>query len=37
MKREIYERQKKMACEFFERAGIVLTPEEKERIEVADF
>lgn len=37
MKREIYERQKKMACGFFERTGIVLTPEEKERIEVADF
>lgn len=37
MKREIYERQKMEACKFFERAGIVLTPEEKERIEVADF
>lgn len=37
MKREIYERQKAEACKLFERAGIVLTREEKERIEVADF
>lgn len=37
MKREIYERQKKEAWNYFERAGIVVTPEEKERIEVADF
>lgn len=37
MKREVYERQRAEACKFFERAGIVLTPEEKERIEVADF
>lgn len=37
MKAEIYERQRKAAVNFFEKAHIVLTAEEKKRIEVADF
>ena len=37
MKREIYQRQVARALEYYERAGIVLTEEEKARIEVVDF
>ncbi len=37
MKRETYERQVRAALAMYEKAGIVLTPEEKQRIEVADF
>ncbi|ACK41992.1 MULTISPECIES: D-lyxose/D-mannose family sugar isomerase [Dictyoglomus] len=37
MKRSEYERAKKRAIEFLERAHIVITDEEKNRIEVADF
>jgi len=35
--RSQYENARKRALEYFEKAGIVLTEEEKERIEVADF
>ena len=37
MKREVYERQVARALEYYGRAGIVLTEEEKARIEVVDF
>lgn len=37
MKREVYENQIKKALEYYEKAGIVLTNEEKARIEVVDF
>lgn len=37
MKREVYERQVKKAIEYYEKAGIVLSEEEKKNIEVADF
>lgn len=37
MKREAYEKQVKSALEFYSKAGIVLTEDEKNRIEVADF
>ncbi|PMQ01110.1 MAG: D-lyxose/D-mannose family sugar isomerase [Dictyoglomus sp. NZ13-RE01] len=37
MKRSEYERAKNRAIEYFQRAGIVITEEEKEKIEVADF
>jgi D-lyxose ketol-isomerase len=37
MKREVYERQVARALDFYARAGIVLTEEEKARIEVVDF
>ena len=37
MKRSDYERMRQMALEYYDRAHIVLTDEEKERIEVADF
>ncbi|MEN2984535.1 MAG: D-lyxose/D-mannose family sugar isomerase [Dictyoglomaceae bacterium] len=37
MKRSEYERARKKALEYFEKAHIVLTEEEKNRIEVADF
>ena len=37
MKREIYDRQVKAALEMYEKAGIVLSPEEKQNIEVVDF
>jgi len=37
MKRSEYRMWQKKACEFFERAHIVLTEKEKENIEVADF
>lgn len=36
MKREICEEQKRKALKLYEKAGIVLTDEEKQRIEVAD-
>ena len=36
MKREVYERQVKKALEYYERAGIVLSEEEKNNIEVVD-
>jgi D-lyxose ketol-isomerase len=36
MKREVYEKQVKAALEYYEKAGIVLSDSEKERIEVAD-
>ena len=36
MKRETYERCAKRALEYYEKAGIVLNDEEKERIEVVD-
>jgi D-lyxose ketol-isomerase len=37
MKREIYDRQVRAALEMYEKAGIVLSPEEKQNIEVVDF
>lgn len=37
MKRSEYEKARKRALEYFEKAHIVLTEEEKKRIEVADF
>lgn len=37
MKRSEYEKARKRALEYFEKAHIVLTEEEKNRIEVADF
>ena len=37
MKRETYDQRVKLALAYYEKAGIVLTDEEKERIEVADF
>ncbi len=37
MKREIYEKQVKSALEMYEKAGIVLNNEEKQKIEVVDF
>ncbi len=37
MKRSTYENQVKKALEFYEKAGIVLTEDEKKHIEVADF
>ena len=37
MKRSTYQKQVKAALALYERAGIVLSPEEKERIEVVDF
>ena len=37
MKRKEYENQVKKALEFYDKAGIVLTDEEKSRIEVVDF
>lgn len=35
--REQYEKARKITLEYFEKAGIVLTEDEKSRIEVADF
>ena len=37
MKRSDYERMRQVALEYYDRAHIVLTDDEKERIEVADF
>ncbi|MBQ7794013.1 MAG: D-lyxose/D-mannose family sugar isomerase [Clostridia bacterium] len=37
MKRTEYDRKVKEALEYYEKAGIILTDEEKARIEVADF
>lgn len=37
MKRSVYERQVKIALDYFDKANIALTDEEKARIEVADF
>ena len=37
MKRSTYQKQVKAALALYEHAGIVLSPEEKERIEVVDF
>ena len=37
MKREIYDRQVQAALAMYEKAGIVLNPEEKKNIEVVDF
>ncbi len=37
MKQSTYEAQVKKALEFYEKAGIIISPEEKTRIEVADF
>lgn len=37
MKRSVYQQQVRQALVYYERAHIVLTPEEKSRIEVADF
>ena len=37
MKRETYEKQVKLAVEMYEKAGIVLTDEEKSNIEVVDW
>lgn len=37
MKKEIYEEQKRITLDYFEKANIVLTDEEKANIEVADF
>lgn len=37
MKKEVYEKIRERALEYYRRAGIILTPEECERIEVADF
>ena len=37
MKREVYERQVKSALSYYEKAGIILSEEEKKRIEVVDF
>ncbi len=37
MKRETYENQVNMAIEYYKKANIVLTEDEKNRIEVADF
>ena len=37
MKREVYERQVKIALEYYEKAGIILSEFEKNKIEVVDF
>lgn len=37
MKRELYESLRKRALEYYDRAGIVLTPEERNSVEIADF
>lgn len=37
MKRSVYEAQVQKALEYYEKVGIALTSEEKQRIEVADF
>ena len=37
MKREVYERQVKSALSYYEKAGIILSEDEKKRIEVVDF
>ena len=37
MKKSVYEEACRKAEEMFEKAHIILTPEEKERLEVADF
>lgn len=37
LQRNIYDSAKHMALGYFEKAGIILTEEEKEKIEVADF
>jgi len=37
MKHEVYEEARKRALSYFEKAGIVLTMEERESLEVADF
>lgn len=37
MKRQIYEERVRLALEYYEKTGIVLTAEEKAKIEVADF
>ena len=37
MKKETYEAQVQKALEYYEKAGIVLSDAEKEKIEVADF
>ena len=36
MKRELYEQARQKALEMYEKAHIVLTPREKENLEVAD-
>lgn len=37
MKREVYEKARKRALQYYEKAHIVLTDREKENVEVADF
>ena len=37
MKKSVYEEARRRALELYEKAHIVLTPEEQERLEVADF
>ena len=37
MKKSVYEEQVRKALAYYEKAGIVLTDAEKQRIEVADF
>ena len=37
MKRELYEKQVQSALEYYQKAGIILSEEEKGRIEVVDF
>lgn len=37
MKKEVYEAVRKRALEYYDKASIVLTPEEKKSVEVADF
>lgn len=37
MKRDVYEAARKRTLEYFDRAGIALSPREKEEVEVADF
>ena len=37
MKKEIYDKVAKKAFEYYNRAGIILTDEEKSRLEIADF
>lgn len=37
MKKEVYEAARQRALTYYEKAGIILTPEEKANLEVADF
>ena len=37
MKRQVYEDRVRLALEYYAKAGIILTDEEKSRIEVVDF